>query len=191
MEKRRQVKVLAVVAIVIAISSMGFSFASMSTKLDIKGFATMGSADWDVHFDNLSHANLMGETIEVVRPTITNDSTTISTYDVKFQAPKDAISYNFEIINDGGMDAKITTLDIEKPSCKGSGDSSANDEFLVCNNLKYSLTYLDGTPLKVGDVLKKGTVKDAQLKLLYGGADLPTSEVRISNLGIVVIYSQN
>ena len=64
MEKKRQNKILAIVAICIALLGMRFSYASMSTKLDIKGFASIISANWDVHFENLSHATLIGQAIE-------------------------------------------------------------------------------------------------------------------------------
>lgn len=191
MEKKRQFKILTLSAIVIAIVSMGFSFASMSTQLDIKGFATMGSANWDVYFDNLSKATTIGETIEITHPTITNKSTTISAFDVKFQQAKDGISYAFEIVNDGGMSAKITTLNVSTPTCIGSGASATNDEKLICDNLKYSLTYSDGTNVRVGDVLPKKTRKSVKMTLLYDGNELPIEEVRVTNLGIMVIYSQD
>lgn len=191
MEKRRQAKILAIIAIIIAILSMGFSFASMSTKLDIKGVATMGSSSWDVHFEQLSHATLFGQAIEITHPTITDNSTTISTYDVKFLTTNDGISYDFKIVNDGGMDAKITTLNLTKPLCEGSGASKLSDEQLVCKNLKYTLSYSNGVSLKVGDVLRKGQSVDVRVKLYYDGADLPLEEVKISELGISLIYSQN
>lgn len=191
MEKKRQWKYLALGAIVIAVSSMGFSFASMSTQLDIKGFATMGSANWSVYFDNLSNANIIGQTIEVKHPTITNNSTSISTFDVKFQYAKDGISYDFEIVNDGGMNAKITTLNLSNPTCTGSGLSSKEDEELVCNNIKYTFQYLDGTEVKIGDVLEKNTRKSVRMTLLYNGDELPVEEVRIMDIGLSVIYSQD
>lgn len=191
MEKNRQVKLFAIVAIIIAVAGMSFSFATMSTNLDIKGSATMGSANWDVHFDKLSSAKLIGKTIEVVHPTITNKSTTISEYHVKFQSPNDGVQYQFDIVNQGEMDAILTTLVVPKPSCTGIGNTALSDATLVCSHLEYTLLYQDGTPVKIGDKLNKKETKQVQLKLVYHGSELPIEEVKIDNLGIVLIYSQN
>lgn len=191
MEKKRQIKFLALGAIVVAVAGMSFSFASMSTQLDIKGFATMGSADWDVHFENLSNVKLVGQALEITHPTITNKSTTISAFDVKLQSPQDSISYTFEIVNAGGMNAKVTTLNIADPVCETDSKTESEDTSLVCQNLEYTLTYTNGNPVKVGDVLTKNTKEHVELKLLYKGDTLPVEEVRITNLGITMLYSQN
>lgn len=191
MEKKRQIKFLALGAIVVAVAGMSFSFASMSTQLDIKGFATMGSADWDVHFENLSNVKITGQAIEITHPTITNKSTTISAFDVKLQAPQTAISYTFQIVNAGGMDAKVTTLNVAEPVCETISKVESSDTKLVCQNLEYTLQYTNGTPVKIGDVLDKNTSEWVEMKLSYKGDSLPTEEVRITNLGITMLYSQN
>ena len=175
--------VLAIIAILIAIVGMSVSFASFSTKLDINGYAEMGTANWKIYFDNLSQAKITGTSEELLHPEIQGESTSISSFKVKFNSPMDAVSYTFDIVNDGGFDAKLTTLNIPKPVCRGNGESKDTDEQLVCNNLEYTLTKLDGTTLGLGDVIEKGERLTVQLTLFYKGNELPYEKVEISNLG--------
>ena len=156
MEKKRTTMILAIIAIIIAIIGMSVSFASFSTKLDINGYAQMGSANWKIYFNNLSQAKLTGTAEELLHPEIRGESTSISSFDVKLNSPGDSISYTFDIVNDGGFDAKLTTLNISKPVCRGSGESKEHDEELVCDNLEYTLKKEDGTTLSLGDVIEKG-----------------------------------
>ncbi len=191
MEKKRRNRLIIIVAIVLAIASMSMVYASMSTRLDIHGMASMSGANWDIHFDNLSRANIVGQAKELVHPTITQKSTTIGNYNVKLEQPFDAISYTFDIVNAGGLDAALTTLNISTPTCSGIGDNALDDANTVCRNLNYKLTYMDGSVVKLGDTLNKKSSKKVKLTLEYKSDDMPVDEVKIDNLGIVLIYSQN
>lgn len=190
-EKKRTSKIIALIAIIIALLGLSFSFAAFSTNLNINGVGEMSGRDWDVHFESLSNANLVGAAEELQKPTINENTTSISTFGVRFNEPSDSISYIFDIVNDGEMDAKLTTLSIPKPQCTGTGSNKENDENLVCNNLNYSLTYMNNEALRIGDVLKRNSSVKVKITLLYEGNELPFEKVNISNLGITLIYSQN
>lgn len=183
--------ILAIIAIVVAIIGMSVSFASFSTKLDIYGYAEMNSANWKIYFDNLSQAKLSGKAEELIHPSIKKGSTSITTFDVRLKGKGDSISYTFDIVNDGGLDAKLTTLSISKPICQGSGEKESYDEKLVCNNLSYSLTKSNDDTFSLADVIHAGERVSAKLTLTYHGESLPYEVVEISNLGIDLIYSQN
>lgn len=191
MEKKRTSKIIAIVAIIIALLGLSFSFAAFSTNLSIDGAGKMSGRNWDIHFENLSSANLVGAVEELQKPVINGNTTSISTFRVRFNESKDSISYIFDIVNDGEIDAKLTTLSIPEPTCTGIGDSKENDENLVCNNLRYNLTYMNNDSLRIGDILKKNSSVKVKLTLSYEGNELPFQEVNISNLGITLIYSQN
>ena len=179
-EKKRTSKIIALIAIIIALLGLSFSFAAFSTNLNINGVGEMSGRDWDVHFESLSNANLVGAAEELQKPTINENTTSISTFGVRFNEPSDSISYTFDIVNDGEMDAKLTTLSIPKPQCTGTG-----------SNLNYSLTYMNNEALRIGDVLKRNSSVKVKITLLYEGNELPFEKVNISNLGITLIYSQN
>lgn len=174
----------------IVIISVSFIYASITSKLSIDGYAFMNSAKWSVHFQNLSNANLKGNTIEVTKPILQKNSTNISHFNVEFQSVKDGVSYTFEVINDGNLDAKLSSMLIPKPICKGTNSTSYEDANLICNNLSYSLTYANGKKIKEGDTLDKGQSKSLILNLEYSGTQLPQNTVEISGLSITLIYTQ-
>lgn len=192
MFKRKKVFSVIGVLIVACISIIGMSFvyASVTSKLSIDGYASMNSAKWSVHFQNLSNASIKGTTIEITKPTLKNNSTSIGNFDVKFMNVNDGVKYTFEVINDGDLDAKISSIVIPKPICTGTGETSYEDSNLICNNLNYSLTYSDGTEIKSGDILDKGQSKPFVLNLEYSGTQLPQNVVEISGLSITLIYVQ-
>lgn len=140
----------------IAIISVSFVYASITSQLSIDGYASMNPAKWSVNFQNLSNSNLKGNTIEVTNPILQHNSTNISNFNVEFQSVKDGVSYNFDVMNDGNLDAKVSSIFIPKPICTGTDSNYYEDKKLICDNLNYSLTYADGTKIKEGDILNKG-----------------------------------
>lgn len=174
----------------VSVIGISFTYASITSKLSIDGYASMNSMKWSVHFQNLSNANLKGTTLEVNKPTLKNNSTSISDFEVKFMNINDGVNYTFDVINDGDLDAKISSIVIPKPVCTSTGDTAYEDSSLICDNLNYSLTYLDGTEIQIGDTLEKGQSKSLVLKLEYLGTKLPQNVVEISGLSIALIYVQ-
>lgn len=174
----------------IAITGISFTYASVTSKLSIDGYASMNLAKWSIHFQNLSNANLNGTTLEVTKPTLQKNSTSISNFNVRFMNVNDGVTYTFEVINDGDLDAKISSIVMPKPICKGTTDTSYEYLNLICDNLNYSLTYIDGTKIQVGDTLDKGQSKSLILNLEYSGTNLPQNVVEISGLSIALIYIQ-
>lgn len=54
----------------ISVIGISFTYASITSKLSIDGYASMNSMKWSIHFQNLSNANLKGTTLEVTKPTL-------------------------------------------------------------------------------------------------------------------------
>lgn len=160
----------------------------MGKELNIIGYATIKTGNWDVHFEKLLLSDIEGTTKEIVKPTIVKNATVINSFSVMFQNPFDKISYEVDIVNDGNLDAQITTLIISNPECKIKDLSS--EDYNFCQNIKYSLCYIDGTKLKVGDVLKNNSSQRVRLELAYNSSMLPKNEIEIENLEITIIYSQ-
>ncbi len=188
MKKHRTLLILC--AILLVISVIGISYAMATTSLDIKGKMKMVSASWDVHFENLKDADIVGTAIEMDKPYITSKSTSIININVKLQQPTDSVTYFFEVVNEGGLDAELNSYQVAEPVCNGIGDYAVQDSEMVCKKIKYEIMYADGTKINIGDALKKNERKELKLKLSYTGTELPVNEVDISNLSIVLSYSQ-
>jgi len=187
---KRHKTLIIVCTLLLMISVIGVSYAMVTTSLDIKGKMKMASANWDVHFENLKSANITGTAIELEKPYIMDKSTSIVNINVKLQQPTDSVSYLFDVVNNGGLSAELSSYQITEPKCTGSGDNAIQDSKKVCDGIKYEITYADGTKINIGDTLKKEERKTLKLKLSFSGAELPLNEVDISNLSIVISYSQ-
>ena len=103
MEKERRIKVLSIVALIVAVLGLTVAFAALSQTLTINGTASVEASSWDVHFANLSEAKITGTAKELAKPTLTGDS--LSNVNVSLMKPGDKITYNFEIINNGTITA--------------------------------------------------------------------------------------
>lgn len=198
MEKRRDGKVTALVALFIGVIGLSIGFASLSTALSINGSATVESSNWDIHFANLQNFAKTGTAAQVTAPTIKGEgSTVIGDYSVTLQTPKDSISYTFDIVNGGDYAAKISTITVPTPQCTGTGTSATTDADNVCKYLTYTLKYTDtNADVKANDELAAGATKTVKLTLTYDAAgavtssELPAGDVSISNLQIPITYVQ-
>ena len=195
MEKDRKTKILAVIAIIVAVISLTIGFAAFSTSLSIEGTGDVKASSWKVRFENLQPVQKVGTAVETTAPTINSNDTSISNFDVSFTTPGDSVSYTFDIANNGTFDAEITSINIPTPTCQGTGETAEEDATNVCENLEYKLTYTDGgATLAQTDTLNKGEKKNVTLTLTYKDTiteeELPQDNVDISNLGISIIYSQ-
>ena len=72
MEKDRTKKITMIVLIV-AVMGLTVAFAALSQNLTINGSANVDAATWNIHFDNLSEAQISGEAKENSKPSINED----------------------------------------------------------------------------------------------------------------------
>ena len=108
MEKERGAKIIAIVALLIAVVGLTVGYAAYSSTLTINGTANVDPASWKVNFDYKTGTSLTGVTkghaAENTAPTLAD--TTISGFDVTLKAPGDSVTYNFLIKNSGTLNAK-------------------------------------------------------------------------------------
>lgn len=204
---REKGMVCAIIALaILLIGSIGVAVAAFSTDLYIRGTATVSSSLWDVHFENLQLAQLNGNYAqEITAPTIQTSvdgvaMAAIKNYDVKLQEPGDSVEYTFDVVNAGNMDARIAAIQISTGSnlscTSAAGTTVANT---VCSHLNYTLTYANGISVAAGDTLPSlasGTnTKTMKLKLeldpSMDTADLPSKDVAISGLAVIISYEQD
>lgn len=170
MEKERGAKVIAIVALLIAVVGLTVGYAAYSSTLTINGTATVDPASWKVNFDyKKGTTSLTGKTTghatETTAPTLAD--TTISGFDVTLKAPGDSVTYNFLIKNSGTLNAKLSNFTMGTLTCapNASGSISQEDATELCGELKYTLTYADGSTITTGTTLNAGDSKELELKL--------------------------
>jgi len=187
MEENKKTRVIAIIALIVAIVCVSIGFAAMSTTLRINGNSTMDTAHWRVRFKNLSDPVIVGNASIITAPTLTD--TVIETYKVKLTNTGDSVTYYFDVANESvDMDAVIGTFTKQTPTCTGS----VSDTNIVCPNVSYELRYTSNNELvKENDTLNAGETKNLKLTISYVGSSLPEGVVDINNLNIAIIYNQN
>ena len=195
MKNQRSTKIMAVVALVVAICGISVAFAAMSTTLTINGTAEIQTAEWNIKFDTLTPVSIVGEAAQITAPVLSD--TNIGTFKAKLTKPGDSVSYTFNVTNSGSMAAKIGTFTKDTFTCTGLSTDEPTaiaDANIVCNNLKYTLVYTSGgNPVAVNDTLTVGQSRNLTLKLEYDSlaVSLPSDDVTVSGLGITMIYIQD
>lgn len=194
MKNSRNGKVIAIIGLSIMVVGLSVGFSALSTRLVFNGMATVEKSSWGVEFQSNGElkASLVGDAKEIKAPELL--ATSIKDYKVSITSPGDSVTYNFVIKNTGTIDAKISTLTMDKLTCTGFGDKAEADAANLCNHLTYSFKYADGNPIAVDNVLTAGESKNVTLTLQYDSAvsdnEIPDNDVAITGLGITIVYVQ-
>lgn len=169
MEKERGAKVIAIVALLIAVVGLTVGYAAYSSTLNINGTANVDPASWKVNFGYKTGDSLTGTTTghatETTAPTLAD--TTISGFDVTLKAPGDSVTYNFLIKNSGTLNAELANFTMGTLTCAPNegGKISPEDATKLCRELKYTLAYADGSTITTSTTLNAGDSKELVLKL--------------------------
>lgn len=179
-------------ALILALGTLTIGYAALSQVLEITNKPLISSNDlkWENSIQNVNANGIVGNA--TVGDVLVQDST-ILLYNVIFKEPGSSISYNFDIVNSGNIESKVSLVQKLNPVITGSGDTKYEDEKLVRENYEYVVTYEDGTPILVGDVLKPGEMQSFKITVSYKDSAkvLPTNEVIITGLGTVIHYEQS
>ena len=110
MEKTRKIKMISLCALLVAVLGLTIAFASLSQTLIINGSAAVDTATWDIHFENLTLSEKTGTAEVSGTPSLTG--TVISGIDVSLNKPGDKIVYEFDLVNNGSIEAKLTNINV-------------------------------------------------------------------------------
>ena len=185
MERNRKIKTLSLVALIVAVLGLGVAFAALSSKLTINGSAKAQAGSWNIHF---------AKTLDMPTQTTGNASFTEPTlYDTSilgFKAtvtkPGDSVTYYFDIVNSGTVDALVDSYVFESgyqdcaatrvsdhPECKlydfnSDGVINGSDYSVIKASIKYGLYYTDNNKkIIAGDEIRAGETKHAKLVVEY------------------------
>ena len=215
MEKERKIKVLSIIALLIAILGLTVAFAALSETLTINGTANVDAASWDIHFENLqTHTD--GDASITNEPIL--NGTTISNINMTISKPKDAGYFNVDIKNAGTINAKISSIEIstlctlQSPveSCDWDNDGQVTEDDInkVNDNISFVISDEDGTLLKENDVLNVGASKKITVGIAYGkmieidgsynnedsyieATELPKRDLQFNDLNITINFVQS
>lgn len=172
MEKERKIKLLSLCVLIVAVLGLTIAFAALSQTLTINGSATAEKSSWDVRFENLNLSEKTGTAEVSTSPSLTE--TTISGLNISLSKPGDKIIYEFDLVNNGSIDAKLTDITInnliikdlreclsnatsdcvKKYDVNNDGAFNANDTAVIGNSFDVNL-YEGDTPVKVYTLNKR------------------------------------
>ena len=185
MERNRKIKTLSLVALIVAVLGLGVAFAALSSKLTINGSAKAQAGSWNIHFaKTLDMPTQTTGDASFTEPTLSD--TSILGFKATVTKPGDSVTYYFDIVNSGTVDALVDDyvfrsgyLDCsgrrvsDHPECKlydfnSDGIISASDSSVWRVSIKYGLYYTDNNKeIKSGDTISAGETKHAKLVVEY------------------------
>lgn len=206
MEKERKIKVLSIVALIVAVLGLTVAFAALSQTLTINGTSKVeknddgqGNKRWEVRFYGVSSDGSIDESATTVKPVITGDATaenatlsndtTIDGVNVKLMKPGDKAVYTFYVKNNGSIKAKLNKI-TKNLECQTNNE---NDK-TFCNYVSATLTYDDNNE-EVKENDKLGSMNSRKINLTFEfsneATSLPTDDITLFNVPIVLTYVQD
>ena len=182
-----------IILIVLAVCLIGITvaYATLSQNLNISGVAKVEKTSWNIHFTKVLTPKAEGYA-EGGKATLNSDSTVLTVSEGILKVPGDTITYVFDVINEGDLDAEVETVLTTIDSCKASDDTT--DVTMYCDKIKYDLVYQDTKEaVKKNDQLLKGESKTLNLIITYDKnkelTSLPNTEIVLDNITSTINYT--
>lgn len=185
MEKERKIKSLILIVLIVAVLGLGIAFAALSSSLTINGSAKAQGGSWNIHFaKTLDMPTQTTGDASFTEPTLSD--TSILGFKAIVTKPGDSVTYYFDIVNSGTVDALVDDYVFrsgyqdcsgsrvsDHPECKiydfnSDGNVNAIDYNVLKTSIKYGLYYTDNNKeIKSGDTISAGETKHAKLVVEY------------------------
>ena len=191
MQKERGFRIIAVIALMVAVVGLTIGYAAYSSTLKITGAAKVDPSSWNVKFAYKTGSSLVAATTgkASMKTEATLSDTQVSGFNATLKAPGDSITYNFLVTNSGSLDAKLSTFTMGTISCAPASGSNATTEEAnaICKELSYTLTGVTAS-----DRLAAGESKDLTLKLEWAstGTAVASDDIAITVGETTLIYTQ-
>ena len=150
MERQRTGKVIAIVALIVAILGLSIGYAAFTTTLNIDNArGTVESSTWRVEFASLTDADLQTLSINNAFHKIGTASIsgvpsigtlTVSNINLAVAAPGDEAYYYFKIVNHGTYNARSEGITVGN-----TGNLSSNDQVWVNANASFKVEFKNGS----------------------------------------------
>ena len=185
MEKERKIKSLSLIVLIVAVLGLGIAFAALSSSLTINGSAKAQAGSWNIHFaKTLDMPTQTTGDASFTEPTLSD--TSILGFEAIVTKPGDSVTYYFDIVNSGTVDALVDDYVFrsgyqdcsgssvsDHPECKqydfnSDGNVNVSDLNVWRRSIKYGLYYTDNNNrIKSGDTISAGETKHAKLVVEY------------------------
>ncbi len=144
-----------------AVSILGITlgYAYLNTELQINGTTNVSSASWNVYWNNVQLGTNNVTTV-TTPATISTGKTEVS-FNVDFKEPGDTYEFTVDAVNDGTIDAMISTFS------KGVYAANGTTEKTLPDYLEYTVTYSDGVAIANKQLLESGKTETYKVRVHY------------------------
>ena len=163
--RRKKQSVVSIIVNLILI--LGIGYALIQSNLNINGTANMGAPTWNIHWANVQ---VKSGSVSASTPTINSAQTTV-TYSVVLNVPGDYYEFTVDAVNSGTIDGMIDSI-----TSKLNGATITN----LPDYLRYTVTYSDGVPLAVNQLLAAGTTEKYRVRIEYR-TDIELNQIPSTN----------
>ena len=183
MEKDRKIKIISIVALVLAVCGMSLGFAAFSTSLKLSSSAmvTPDDATFSVKFSTSQNSLVVGAVTPSSNPfglttsngTITNGaSPTLSNVSATFTSPGQYVEYTYYARNEGEYTAYLNNINfLGDKTCIGETGTTTSLVTSACDSIIISTTVGNNTytetTLVEGHTLAKGVGEQIKIRLEY------------------------
>ena len=206
MEKQRQIKILSIVALVLAISAMTLGFAAFSTTLNISSSAsvTPNSADFAVKFStsqtslvvNDVNPNTSGSNVLATKGKIVNGiNPTLSNISVTFTSPGQYATYVVYARNEGEYTAYLNNINfLGEKFCIAEEETTESLVQSACDSITLSVLQGAGTYKETTSIsnypIEKNTGDMIVVRIMYAENGTPVDgPFNITFPSISLVYS--
>ena len=176
-----------IIILSIGMIAMTIIYANFTRYLFIKAYAGVSDKNWDIHFENLNKEQFSSNntTRVITEPYIVQGLTEIRNLEVEFNKPGDFVTYTFDIVNAGDIDARLDNYMIGTPVCDVDQD--------LCNNIKFTIKNKDGSDIVKNTILPAGKRKNLVMTIKFeeSATHMPSKKMTITNLTGVFYYVQH
>lgn len=156
-------------ALIIVFVSIGY--AILTSNLKINGNSAVKSASWIIHWDSVEvkEGSVTGDNV-IKTATIVDSKKTLVEYSIVLSKPGDYYEFTVDAVNEGTINAMVNYI-------ANTGLTEAQKKYI-----QYSVTYDDGTSLRLRDRLAANSREKIHVLVKYrddedvNPSDLPTEE---------------
>ena len=170
MNTRKRLNKYLLIAIALFIT---IGYAALTSNLNIVGTSGINNATWNVHWSNLNVTTGSVTGTQVTTPAYIKTGNTEVEYSVTLSTPGDYYEFTVDAVNEGSIDAMISTFSNKVYESNGTTERELPDY------LEYRVTYSDGATLANNQKLDAGSTETIKMRISYKtditNEDLPST----------------
>ena len=129
--------------LIVGLVAMTVAYAALSTNLAINGTATVENTKWDIRFENYAVGtgnNVDAPTVAAALSGADASVTQLSNVDVTLSKPGDKLVYQFDIVNNGTIDARKASFEMSITPQGGTAETATSYGTLTTGPVDYTIS---------------------------------------------------